>query len=154
MELNELLANPKKQKRRKGRGHTRGRTCGRGNKGQKSRSGGGVSSAFEGGQTQLQRRLPKVGFRSRQSLTHSEIKIYTLQALAKRLDSEQLKSITMKDLRSYRVIRSSVKTVKVILSGEISLPIHLRGIPCTAGAIKAIEAAGGSVTEEVEMVNE
>lgn len=125
----------------RGIGSGLGKTCGRGHKGQKSRSGGFHKLGFEGGQMPLQRRLPKSGFTSRVSMVTDEIR---LNELAKVKDG----NITIESLRNAGLINSKVKRVKVIASGEIATKVTISPeIKVTRGARAAIEAAGGSVTE-------
>ena len=145
--LNELkpAAGSKKSSRRLGRGHTRGKTCGRGHKGQKSRSGGKVSPNFEGGQMPIQRRLPKVGFVAHSSLTHEEITLYQLASMLKKHKLEAPK-VTLETLKEYGMIRASTKSVKVILSGKLDQPCHLIDLPATKGVQAHLKEIGGSVS--------
>lgn len=149
MRLNTLkpAEGSKKTARRVGRGHTRGKTCGRGHKGQKSRSGGKVSANFEGGQMPIQRRLPKTGFVSRSSLSHEEIPLYKIDSVLKKLDDKKV-DIDMSFLHTYGIIKASTKTVKVILSGTLSKPVNLKGLTATKGVTALVEKAGGSVVKE------
>lgn len=140
MQLNSLkpAAGSHKAKRRKGRGGKRGKNCGSGHKGQKSRSGGSVPIGFEGGQMPLHRRLPKFGFTSRKSLYSKEIRLEELNKL-------EANEIDFAALRANNVIKNTVKYVKIVLKGKIERAIKLRGIRITEGAKKAIVAAGGTV---------
>jgi len=144
MNLNTIAPAPgaKKDAKRVGRGigSGLGKTCGRGHKGQKSRSGGFHKRGFEGGQMPLQRRLPKVGFSSRKSATTTEIRLDVLQNLG-------LDSVDLLTLKSAGVISDNILRVKVIASGEITTAVSIKGLSATAGAQKAIEAAGGKVEE-------
>lgn len=119
-----------------GSGH--GKTCGRGHKGQKSRSGGFSKVGFEGGQMPLQRRLPKVGFSSRVGRTTDEIRLNELALVEGDV-------VDLVSLKAANLIRQDIKRVKVILSGEINKPVTVRGLGVTKGALAAIEAAGGKV---------
>ena len=144
MRLNSLkpAEGSKKNAKRVGRGigSGLGKTCGRGHKGQHSRSGGFHKVGFEGGQMPLQRRIPKSGFTSLSSLVHAEIRLNELMKVdADRIDLEALKSADL--------IAANIKTAKVVLKGEITKPITLIGISATKGARAAIEAAGGKVEE-------
>lgn len=123
----------------RGIGSGLGKTCGRGHKGQYARSGKGkVKAGFEGGQMPLQRRLPKVGFRSKMSIDISEVLLYKLDSLkADVIDFDVLKAAGLVETRAVRA--------KVVKKGELSRAIKLRGVATTAGARAAIEAAGGSV---------
>ena len=147
MKLNTIKPDEgaKKSALRVGRGHTRGKTCGRGHKGLKSRSGGKVSASFEGGQTPLQRRLPKTGFVAQSSLTHEEIALYQLASMMKKHDMKDPK-ITLATLKEKGLIRASTKTVKVILSGKLDASCHLIDVPATKGVKAHIKELGGSVT--------
>ena len=142
MQLNTLqpAAGSKKNAKRVGRGigSGSGKTCSRGHKGQKSRSGGFTKIGFEGGQMPLQRRLPKFGFISRSSQFNAEVR---LSELAK-IDAEV---IDINALIKANVVPAATKNAKVIASGEISRAVQLKGIKVTPGAQKAIEAAGGKV---------
>jgi large subunit ribosomal protein L15 len=144
MQLNTLspAEGEKKSRKRVGRGIGSGfgKTCGRGHKGQKSRSGGFSKVGFEGGQMPLQRRLPKVGFSSRVSIITSQV---TLSEIDKLEETE----ITVDVLKTHNLITKNIKRVKVMLSGEITRAVTLTGIKTTKGARSAIEAAKGSVSE-------
>lgn len=130
----------KTARRRVGRGigSGLGKTCGRGHKGMKARTGGGVKAGFEGGQMPLQRRLPKFGFVSRKGLVSAQVRLSELN----KLDSAQA---DIESLKKAGLIRKNVKFAKVVLSGELSKKIVLKGIKASKGARAAIEAAGGSV---------
>lgn len=144
MRLNTLkpAAGSKKDRKRVGRGigSGLGKTCGRGHKGQKSRSGGFHKIGFEGGQMPLQRRLPKVGFRSKLARSTGEVR---LNELAK-VDGDV---VDMAALYAADVLPMSVNRAKVILSGELSRAVTVRGLRVTKGARAAIEAAGGKVED-------
>lgn len=144
MKLNELKpdAGSKQSPKRVGRGigSGLGKTCGRGHKGQKARAGGFHKVGFEGGQMPLQRRLPKVGFRSRSALTHAEVRLNELQ----RVEGDVA---DLEALKKAGVVGRSTKTAKVILSGSLERAVTVRGIGVTKGARAAIEAAGGKVEE-------
>ncbi len=126
--------------KRVGRGISagQGKTCGRGVKGQKSRSGGFHKVGFEGGQMPLQRRLPKRGFSSRVNRNAAEIRLNELAMVDG--DVADLKS-----LQKAGVIGLYVDRAKVFLSGEINRAITVKGLGATKGAREAIEKAGGSV---------
>ena len=142
MKLNELspAVGSTKEAYRKGRGHGsgNGKTSGKGMKGQNSRSGGGVRTGFEGGQMPLQRRLPKVGFRSKMARDICEVLLYQL---------EQLKAdvVDFEALKAAGLITTGAGRAKVVKKGELTRAVKLRGVAVTAGARAAIEAAGGSV---------
>lgn len=125
----------------RGIGSGLGKTCGRGHKGQKSRSGGFHKLGFEGGQMPLQRRLPKTGFSSRVGRVTDEIR---LSELAKVQDGV----INIETLRKANLIKQSIKRVKIILSGKIEKAVTIqKDIKVTKGAKEAIESAGGKVEE-------
>ncbi|MEM7363253.1 MAG: 50S ribosomal protein L15 [Pseudomonadota bacterium] len=144
MRLNTLKGanGSRKQAKRVGRGigSGLGKTSGRGHKGQKSRSGGRIRIGFEGGQMPLQMRLPKFGFNSRKSRITAEV---TLSELS-RVDAEV---IDVKALQDANIISGTQQRAKVMLSGEITKAVTLKGIGVTKGARAAIEAAGGSISE-------
>ncbi len=144
MQLNTLapVEGEKRTRRRVGRGIGSGfgKTCGRGHKGQKSRSGGFTKIGFEGGQMPLQRRLPKVGFSSR-------VSIITAQVTLSEIDKLEEKEITVDVLKTHNLVTKNIKRVKVMLSGEINRAVTLTGIKATKGAKAAIEAAKGKVSE-------
>ena len=142
MRLNTLkpAKGARKERVRVGRGigSGLGKTAGRGHKGQKSRSGGYHKVGFEGGQMPLQRRLPKVGFRSKRAHEVSEVLLYQLEAVkADLVDFAALKAAGLVGTRAERA--------KIVKKGEITRAVKLKGIAVTAGAKAAILAAGGSV---------
>lgn len=124
----------------RGIGSGLGKTCGRGHKGQKSRSGGFNKVGFEGGQMPLQRRLPKIGFRSRTKHEFAEIRLHEL--LKVKTDVVDLLA-----LKKAKIVGHHIKRVKVIASGTIDKPVQLRGVAVTKGASAAILAAGGKIEE-------
>ena len=132
----------KKAAKRVGRGigSGLGKTCGRGHKGQKSRSGGFHKVGFEGGQMPVQRRLPKRGFKSMTRSRNYEVRLNELQALP-------TEEIDLLVLQVAGIVPADALSAKVILSGEIARKVVLKGIGATKGAKAAIEAAGGSVSE-------
>jgi large subunit ribosomal protein L15 len=144
MQLNKIqpAAGAKHYKRRVGRGigSGLGKTCGRGHKGQKSRTGGFHKVGFEGGQMPLQRRLPKRGF---VSLTRDD----TAQVRLSDLQKMPVDSIDLLALKQAGVVHPGALTVKVILCGELTRAVKLQGLLVTKGARTAIEAAGGSIAE-------
>ena len=124
----------------RGIGSGLGKTGGRGHKGQKSRTGGGVRRGFEGGQMPLYRRLPKFGFTSLKSFLVAEVR---LNDLAK-VDGEV---VTLESLKAANVITKDILSAKVILAGKIEKAVKVKGLGVTKGAKAAIEAAGGSIEE-------
>jgi len=130
-----------KEAKRVGRGigSGLGKTCGRGHKGQKSRSGGYHKVGFEGGQMPLQRRLPKRGFSSRVGFVTDEIRTHELNLLDGVVDIAALKAANL--------IRNDILRVKIMLSGEVTKAVTVKGLGVTKGARAAIEAAGGKIED-------
>ena len=144
MRLNELkpASGARSERKRIGRGMGcgSGKTAGRGHKGQRSRSGGYHKIGFEGGQMPLQRRLPKVGFRSRMAKFTAELRLHELEIpSADVIDIEVLKKANL--------VPAFVTKVKVIKSGEIKKAVKVKGLAITKGARADIEKAGGSIEE-------
>jgi large subunit ribosomal protein L15 len=143
MNLNTLSPDPgsRPNKRRCGRGIGSGfgKTCGRGHKGQRAR-GSYHKINFEGGQMPIQRRLPKMGFKSRVSKTIDQI---TLSELA----SLKTEVVDFNTLKSSGLLNKSILDVKIILSGKINVPLTVKGLRVTKGARLAIEQAGGRIEE-------
>lgn len=144
MRLNSIkpAAGSKRAAKRVGRGigSGQGKTAGRGHKGQKSRSGGYHKVGFEGGQMPLQRRLPKVGFRSYMSRITDEIRLDELEKAG-------AETIDLDTLEKAGLISRKIKRVKIIASGTISKAVTVKGLRATKGARAAIEAAGGKIEE-------
>ena len=142
MRLNELKpgTGAKRDAKRAGRGIGSGigKTGGRGHKGQKSRSGGFHKVGFEGGQMPLQRRLPKIGFRSRKSMVSDEIRLGELKNVEGGV-------VDVASLKAADLIGINIEHVKIIASGSVERAFTVRGIGVTKGARAAIEAAGGTV---------
>lgn len=142
MRLNEIkpAAGSKSAAKRVGRGigSGLGKTCGRGHKGQHSRSGGYHKVGFEGGQMPLKQRLPKFGFTSRMARYSAEVRLHELEHL-------DVDTITLKTLIEANIVPLVTKKAKVIKSGELTKAVNLQGIAVTGGAKVAIEAAGGKV---------
>ena len=143
MRLNTLkpTEGSKKDAKRVGRGigSGLGKTCGRGHKGQKSRSGGYHKVGFEGGQMPLQRRLPKRGFSSRISVVTDEIRTHELNLIDGVVDLAALKAANL--------VRNDILRAKVMLSGEVTKAVTVKGLRITKGARAAIEAAGGKIED-------
>ena len=142
MKLNTIKSAEGSRTKRKrvgrGIGSGLGKTGGRGHKGQKSRSGGKVQVGFEGGQMPLQRRLPKVGFRSAVNRDTREVRLYHLAAVSGDV-------IDLASLKAAGVIDNRAKKVRLVARGEINRAVTVQGIHVTKGAVQAIEAAGGKV---------
>ncbi|MEQ1622997.1 MAG: 50S ribosomal protein L15 [Methylococcales bacterium] len=130
----------RKSKKRVGRGigSTLGKTCGRGHKGQKARSGGFHKVGFEGGQMPLQRRLPKIGFNSLSARFTSEVRLGELQKFG-------ASTIDLNLLISSGVVPVFTKNVKIIKSGLLSNAVVIKGLKVTLGALAEITAQGGKV---------
>ena len=142
MKLNSISPAPgsKKPRLRVGRGASagQGKTCGRGVKGQRARKGGYHKGGFEGGQMPLQRRLPKVGFRSMSAPRVAEVRLNELALV----DGG---AVTLESLKKAGVVPANALKAKVVLSGEIKVAVKVQGVGVTKGARAAIEAAGGSI---------
>ncbi|MCB1827784.1 MAG: 50S ribosomal protein L15 [Coxiellaceae bacterium] len=130
----------RKNKHRVGRGIGcgNGKTCGRGHKGQTSRSGGKIPAGFEGGQMPMARRVPKFGFTSRKAMVRAEVRLHELNKLADGVAD-------LASLKAADIITNNIETVKIIASGKVEKAITVRGLGVTKGAKAAIEAAGGKV---------
>jgi large subunit ribosomal protein L15 len=142
MRLNSLkpAAGSKRPRLRVGRGASagQGKTCGRGVKGQRARKGGYHKVGFEGGQMPLQRRLPKVGFRSAIKAMRAEVRLHELAKI-------EADPIDLAALKKAGVVPVFAERAKVILSGELKKAVTLRGVAATKGAQAAIAAAGGKI---------
>ena len=142
MKLNTIKpgAGSKRTRLRVGRGASagQGKTCGRGVKGQRARKGGYHKVGFEGGQMPLQRRLPKIGFRSAMKASRAEL---TLSDLMRVSGAE----VTLAGLIEANLVPESTKIVKIILSGKITKAYVVKDkvITATKGAKSAVESAGG-----------
>ena len=125
----------------RGIGSGLGKTAGRGHKGSFARSGKGkIKAGFEGGQTPMQRRLPKVGFRSVTAKDTAEVLLY-------KLDLVEGDTVDFATLKAAKLVPSTAKRAKIVKKGELTKAFVLKGVLATAGAKAAIEAAGGSVQE-------
>jgi large subunit ribosomal protein L15 len=142
MKLNSIKpgSGSRKVGKRLGRGIAagQGKTSGRGQKGQKSRSGGFHKVGFEGGQMPLQRRLPKIGFASRTAHLTASVRLHELA----RVEDDV---IDLDSLRRAGLVNRRVTSARVFLAGTIDKAVKLSGITVTKGAREAIESAGGSV---------
>ncbi|MCO6439864.1 MAG: 50S ribosomal protein L15 [Nitrococcus mobilis] len=117
-----------------------GKTAGRGHKGQHSRSGGFHKVGFEGGQMPLQRRVPKVGFRSRRGRFSAEVRLSELKYLA-------TETVDLSALKTADVVPQQARRVKIIASGDVERAYVVRGVAVTKGARAAIEKAGGKIED-------
>ena len=144
MRLNELKpgAGSRRPRLRVGRGASagQGKTCGRGVKGQRARKGGYHKVGFEGGQMPLQRRLPKVGFRSAVKRTRAEVRLHELAGIDAAV-------IDLDALKRAGIVAAAASQAKVVLSGELKKAVTLKGIKATKGALAAITAAGGKIED-------
>ena len=142
MRLNTLKPAPgsRRARLRVGRGASagQGKTCGRGTKGQRARKGGYHKVGFEGGQMPIQRRMPKVGFRSDIKRTRAEVRLNELEKIEGGV-------VDLAALIKADVVPEGTERAKVVLSGEIKKAVTLKGVAVTKGARAAIEAAGGKV---------
>ncbi len=141
MRLNDLkpAAGSRKAPTRVGRGASagQGKTAGRGTKGQHARAGGFHKVGFEGGQMPLQRRLPKIGFRSAMSRTRDEVRVHELAKIEG--------DVTLAALKAAGIVAGQIERAKIIASGTLDKSVKVVGLPVTRGAKAIIEAAGGSV---------
>lgn len=147
MKFNELQTNKKQSKTRSGRGISagRGKTAGRGTKGQNARKSGGVRPGFEGGQTPMMQKVPKLGgFRSFKPKTYE---VYTSQL------QEFDGAVDNKKLAEAEIVPSEFVIVKVIQNGELSKKVTVKLQAATKGAVKQIEKAGGNF-EAVERIKQ
>ena len=144
MQLNSLSPAPGSKHRAKrvgrGIGSGLGKTCGRGHKGQKSRSGGTVAPGFEGGQMPLQKRLPKFGFTSRVGRTTAKVRLAELNKVEGDV-------VDLEALKKAGVVTRNTLRARVFLSGELGKKVTVKGVSVTKGAREAIEAAGGKIEE-------
>lgn len=124
----------------RGIGSGTGKTCGRGHKGLKSRSGGSVRPGFEGGQMPLQKRLPKYGFSSRIARVTAQIRTAELNKVTE--DVIDLEALKRADL-----VNTNITRAKVFLSGDVTKAVTIKGLAVTKGAKEAIEKAGGKIEE-------
>ncbi|HUG74016.1 MAG TPA: 50S ribosomal protein L15 [Steroidobacteraceae bacterium] len=142
MKLNTIkpAAGAKRNRLRVGRGASagQGKTSGRGVKGQRARKGGYHKVGFEGGQMPLQRRLPKVGFRSAMKATRAEVRLSELNGI-------EVEVIDLAVLKKAGIVGAQAEKAKVVLSGELKKAVTLKGIGATKGAAAAIEKAGGRI---------
>jgi large subunit ribosomal protein L15 len=133
-------AGSRRPRLRVGRGASagQGKTCGRGVKGQRARKGGYHKVGFEGGQMPLQRRMPKVGFRSAMKRLRAEVRLHELALVTGPV-------VDLAALKQAQLIPVFAEQAKVVLSGKLEKAVALKGIGVTKGARAAIEAAGGKV---------
>ncbi len=164
MELNSLKpsAGSKRSTKRVGRGSGSGsgKTCGRGQKGQKSRSGSSTRPWFEGGQLPLQMRIPKFGFRSRVGMTTAEVRLGDIEKALDRVGGKgrvvggkgnaagaEDNVVDLGVLKAANVLSRNIRRARIMLSGSIARPVTVKGLGVTRGARAAIEAAGGRIED-------
>ena len=144
MTLNSLTNEGTAQRRKRvgrGMGSGTGKTAGRGHKGQKSRTGGGIRPGFEGGQMPLQMRLPKFGFSSRVNNSLKEVNV-------KNIDGMEIVNLTT--LKEKKIIGKSITKVKIFGDTQIETKVIVEGLAVSKGARASIEKAGGSIVEMQE----
>jgi large subunit ribosomal protein L15 len=151
MKLNEIRDNEGAHKKRmrvgRGPGSGKGKTAGRGVKGQKSRSGVAIGG-FEGGQMPLYMRMPKRGFNNPNALKLAEVNLWRLQDAVDGGKLDIKGEIKGDALVAAGVIRRVKDGVRILGTGEIKAALNLVVWSASAGAVKAIEAAGGSVVQQ------
>ncbi|HET7522250.1 MAG TPA: 50S ribosomal protein L15 [Bacillales bacterium] len=141
MKLHELhpAKGSRKNRKRVGRGNGSGlgKTSGRGQKGQKARSGGGVRPGFEGGQMPLIKRLPKRGFKNPTRKEYAIVNLETLNCF------EEGTEVTPELLLEKRIVRKEQDGIKVLGRGELNVSLTVKAHKFSASAKEAIESAGG-----------
>ena len=144
MQLHELNAGSRKKRKRVGRGPGSGlgKTCGRGHKGAKSRSGFKNKRGFEGGQTPLKRRLPKFGFTNPNRQTYQLINLDRLERLEQLTDGTSLETQQMLEMG---LIRNTKTPVKLLGRGSLTKKIKITVDKASRGAVESVTQAGGEV---------
>ena len=144
MQLHELNAGSRKKRKRVGRGPGSGlgKTCGRGHKGAKSRSGFKNKRGFEGGQTPLKRRLPKFGFTNPNRQTYQLINLDRLEKLEQLTDGA---SLEMQQMLEMGLIRNTKIPVKLLGRGSLTKKIKITVDKASRGAVESVTQAGGEV---------
>lgn len=135
-------ANREKKRRGRGPASGQGKTGGRGHKGQKARSGGGVPPWFEGGQMPLNRRLPKRGFTN---IFKKHFQLVNLDQLEGRFQAGE--TVNAESLAERGLVRSARQPVKLLGRGEVTKSLTVSVDKASESAVKAIEGAGGSVAQ-------
>ncbi len=145
MELHNLKpakgATHRKKRIARGEGSGHGGTAGKGHKGMKARSGATSTKGFEGGQTPLQRRLPKFGFKNINRVDYREINLDLLMSYSERLKTSEF---TPEIFSAHRIFNANDR-IKILGRGEVSKALKLKVHACTASAKSKIEAAGGTL---------
>ena len=149
MRLNSIIIRTKKSKKRLGRGigSTKGKTCGRGHKGQKSRSGVAIKS-FEGGQMPLYRRLPKRGFKNinREKKSMAIINLSKIQEMIKNKLISAENKINLSNLQKNELINKKYKKLKLLGSGDVKEKFNIEVDYISGSAKNKIEKLGGKIT--------
>lgn len=145
MNLHNLKPRPgaKHRLKRLGRGESSGlgKTSGRGHKGQKARSGGGVRPGFEGGQMPLHRRLPKRGFNN--TRFQDKIAVVNVASLEERFEDGA--TVNMESLKAVRLVKGTYDGIKILGNGNLGKKLTVEGCKVSASAKEKIEKAGGSI---------
>lgn len=150
IKLNEIRDNEGATKGRmrvgRGPGSGKGKTSGRGVKGQKSRTGVSLLG-FEGGQMPLYMRMPKRGFNKHNRAEYAEVNLWRLQQAVDAGKLDATATIDAAALKAAGVIRRELDGVRLLGEGELKAKLTLSVYSATASAVKAVEAAGGSVAQ-------
>ena len=146
MQLNTLISKTLKSKKRLGRGigSTKGKTSGRGHKGQKSRSGVAIKS-FEGGQMPLYRRLPKRGFNSIRKINVAKINLDKIQSFIDQKKINPNDKINSELLKKLKIINKNSQKLKILGNGEIKVKIDIEADLISKSAMKKLEKVGGLI---------
>ena len=146
MKLNTFNSKSSKKKKRLGRGigSTKGKTCGRGHKGQKSRSGVAIKS-FEGGQMPLYRRLPKRGFNSIRKIKVARINLDKIQSFIDQKKIDPNDKINSELLKKLKIINKNSQKLKILGNGEIKVKINIEADLISKSAKKKLEKVGGLI---------
>ena len=146
MKLNTLKSKNQKSKKRLGRGigSSKGKTCGRGHKGQKSRSGVAIKS-FEGGQMPLYRRLPKRGFNSISKINIAKINLDKIQSFIDQKKINSNEKINTELLKKLKIINKNSQKLKILGNGEIKVKINIEADLISKSAKKKLEKVGGLI---------
>ena len=143
MQLHDLKPSDGARHRRRrvgrGQGSGVGKTCGRGHKGQRSRSGAKSPAWFEGGQMPLYRRLPKRGFKVPNRRRFTTVNLRDLDGF------EEGATVTLEDLLANRIVRNLGSPVKILADGDLTKPLHVQAHQFSRAAIEKIRAAGGEI---------
>ena len=143
-ELKPVVGSRKAQKRvGRGTGSGLGKTSGKGQKGQNSRSGGGVKPGFEGGQMPLQRRIPKFGFKNPNRVEFKAVNLDTIEELAQKISATDISVQTLVD----NGIVGKNYLVKILSRGELKSKVNITAHAFSAKAVEAIEKLGGTVNK-------